>query len=216
MTNLERYQQLMAERPEEFIQSDKGLQYIITDMDVLKDYQTKHPNKQLGVVYESPYHILVVDLLYDGNNGYRTYERILEQERGAVVVIPITPDNKFVLLRQFRHSVRAEQLTFPRGFGTKGITSKENARKETGEEIGADDAKPTFIGEVVANSGLSGVRVKVYVFKIRNYRTVYGNEGIVQASAYTEAEFTKLIAEDEINDGFTLSAYTLYHTKTNG
>ena len=215
MTAIERYQQLLKERPKEFRQSDKGLIHIVTDKKTLENYQKDHPEKQLGVVYESPYHLMVVDLIDGGGGKYYTYERILEQDSGSAVVFPITPDGKIVLLRQFRHAMREEQLSLPRGFGRKGYTAEGNARKEAGEEIGADDTKPILLGEIVANSGLSGVKVKVYLFKIHDYRTAYGNEGIVEALAVTEDELKNLILDGKINDGFTLSAWTLYKTKMN-
>ena len=210
MTAIERYKELMNERPEEFRQSDKGLIRIITDVDILKKWQAENPDRVIGVVYESKFHLMVVDLVDGGGGNYYTYERVLEQNPGAAVVLPITEDGKIVLLQQFRHAMREEQLQLPRGFGTAKMTAEENARKEAGEEIGADDEKPIELGTVVANSGLSGVRVKVFLFKVHDYRTVYGKEGIVEAEAYTEEEFKTLIKEGKINDGFTLSAWSLY------
>lgn len=215
MIAIERYQQLMKERPEEFRQSNKGLIHIVTNKKTLEDYQENHPERQIGVVYESPFHLMVVDLIDNGSGKYYTYERILKQDDGSAVVFPIAPDGKIVLLRQFRHAMREEQISLPRGFGRKGYTAEDNARKEADEEINADDTKPILLGEIVANSGLSGVKVKVYLFKIHNYRTAYGNEGIVEALAVTKDELKKLILDGKINDGFTLSAWTLYETKMN-
>lgn len=210
MTAIERYKLLTIERPEEFRPSDKGLIRIVTDMNTLEKWQAENPDRPIGVVYESKFHLMVVDLIDGGGGKYYTYERILEQNPGAAVVMPITEDNKIVLLKQFRHAMREEQLQLPRGFGTAKMTAEENARKEAGEEIGADDEKPIELGTVVANSGLSGVRVKVFLFKINDYRTVYGKEGIVEANAYSKEEFKNLVKEGKINDGFTLSAWTLY------
>ena len=207
---IERYQLLLRERPEEFKQSEKGLIHIVTDVDIMEKWQDEHPEKSIGVVYESKFHLMVVDLIDGGGGNYYTYERILEQNAGAAVVLPITPDGKIVLLRQFRHAMREEQLGLPRGFGTARMSAEENARKEAGEEIGADDEKPIELGTVIANSGLSGVRVKVFLFRVHDYRTVYGKEGIVEAKAYSEEEFKSLVREGKINDGFTLSAWTLY------
>lgn len=206
---IERYQRLMQERPEEFKQSDKGLIRIVTDINTLEKWQKENPEQKIGVVYESRFHLLVVDLIGNGDKFY-TYERILEQNPGAVVVLPITSDGRIVLLNQFRHALREEQLQLPRGFGTGRMTSEENARKEAGEEISADDEEPTLLGTVVANSGLSGVRVKVYLFKVHDYRTVYGKEGIVSAKDYSIEQIKTMVKNGEITDGFTLSAISLY------
>ena len=206
---IERYQRLMQERPEEFKQSDKGLIRIVTDINTLEKWQKENPEQKIGVVYESRFHLLVVDLIGNGGKFY-TYERILEQNPGAVVVLPITSDGRIVLLNQFRHALREEQLQLPRGFGTAKMTSEENARQEAGEEISADDEEPTLLGTVVANSGLSGVRVKVYLFKVHDYRTVYGKEGIVSAKDYSIEQIKAMVKNGAITDGFTLSAISLY------
>ena len=211
---IERYMELMAQRPGEFKQSERGLIRLVTDVTTLVNWQDNNPDRQIGVVYESPYHLLVVDLVDGGGGKYYTYERILEKNSGAAVILPITPDGKIVLLKQFRHSLREEQLQLPRGFGTQKMTAAENARKEAGEEIGVDDEAPIELGTVVANSGLSGVRVKVFLFKIHDdYRIVYGKEGIVDVCTFTPGEFDQLIKNGQITDGFTLSAWSLYRAK---
>lgn len=211
--NLVRYRQLMIQRPEEFRQSEKGLIRIVTDMNVLEKWQSEHPDTPIGVVYESRFHLMVVDLVDGGGGKYYTYERVLEQNSGAAVVFPVTPDGRIVLLKQFRHALREEQLQLPRGFGNSRMSASENARKEAGEEIGADDDAPTELGMVVANSGLSGVRVKVFLFRVHDYHTAYGQEGIVDANAYTPEEIEAMIENGELNDGFTLSAWAMYRTK---
>lgn len=210
---IERYERLMCERPEEFQQSDKGLIRIVTDIPTMSKWQDENPDRPIGVVYESRFHLMVVDLVDGGSGNYYTYERILQQNSGAAVVFPMTPDGRIVLLRQFRHAMREEQLGLPRGFGRKGYSAEGNARKEAGEEIGADDAKPVLLGEVVADSGLEGVKVKVYLFKITDFVTAYGNEGIVEALAFTPTELDQLIKNGQVNDGFTLSAWTLYRAQ---
>ena len=59
----------------------------------------------MWLLYESTYHLLVKDLVSDGNS-YFAYERIIKQNSyNAVVTIPIY-QCKFVLLNQFRHSMR--------------------------------------------------------------------------------------------------------------
>ena len=210
---IERYERLICERPEEFRQSDKGLIHIVTDMDVLQKWQEENPDRPIGVVYESRFHLMVVDLVDGGGGKYYTYERILEQNAGAAVVLPITPKGEIVLIKQFRHAMREEQWGLPRGFGHKGQSAKSNARLEAGEEIGADDAEPTLLGTVVANSGLSGVRVSVYLFRVNDWRASYGHEGITEAGAFTPEELAQAIRDGVINDGFTLSALSLYQAE---
>jgi ADP-ribose pyrophosphatase len=85
--NLIRYLQLLNERPLEFLASN--MLNIITDPDVLQDFE-QSSGRLLGVVYESHYHIMVVDLVEDNSGRRFAYERILAPNpTGAVVLVPI-------------------------------------------------------------------------------------------------------------------------------
>lgn len=207
----ERYLQLSRERPESFKQS-KSLQIILDEV-VVKKFEQEN-NVKIGVVYESPYNILIVDLVRE-NGELFTYERILQTSSGAVVIIPMYK-NKFVLLDQFRHSLRDKQLSFPRGFGESGISSKENAQKELSEELdilSTDISATDYLGEVIADSGISGNTVSVFLCYITRYNTRYEYEGIHDTKLLTERELNDYFTKNKINDGYTLSAYCLYHAK---
>jgi ADP-ribose pyrophosphatase len=52
------------------------------------------------------------------------------------VVIALTPDQRLVLVRQFRHGVGATTLELPAGHVESGDTPEETARKELLEETG--------------------------------------------------------------------------------
>lgn len=101
LTTIDKYLNLVHTRPQSFTQ---GKLKIITNKSILMKYENQ--NKcDLGLLYESTYHLLVKDLVSDGNS-YFAYERIIKQNSdNAVVIIPIY-QGKFVLLNQFRHSMR--------------------------------------------------------------------------------------------------------------
>ena len=130
---------------------------------------------------------------------------------GAVVVVPVC-DGKFILLNQFRHALRDFQFAFPRGFGETNIDSAENAEKEAEEELGTRPHDIKYLGQVVADSGMNGNIVDVYTCSVDaekiNIREKY--EGIKNAVMLDSQEIKDYIRTGKINDGFTLSAYTLY------
>ncbi|MBQ8804716.1 MAG: NUDIX hydrolase [Tyzzerella sp.] len=207
-TNIEwiKYKKLMAERPQHFI-SSKELE-IITDEKLVTDYENR-TGKTIGVNYESKYRIMVVDLAYDGKK-YFAYERLLPAvDTGAVVIVPMYNGN-FVLLEQFRHALRGHQYAFPRGFASEGYSAEENCRKELQEELGCETKEVVFLGTVVADSGLSGDKVSVYVCTIDSYEEYQGYEGICSTIELTPEEFTNYITKGKINDGYSLSAYAMY------
>ncbi len=200
------YFALMQERPEDFRQS--AILEIVTDEDIICAYEREH-QKKIGIMYRSPYHILVVDLVRGEDGRLFPYERILHTvSTGAVVCVPMVGD-RFVLMRQFRHAMREVQYAFPRGFGEKGLSPEENIRKELGEELGAQVESVSPLGIVIADSGLCGIRVHAFVAKLAPPLYTARDEGILEAMLLTAEELRQKIRQGQINDGFTLSVLTL-------
>lgn len=204
------YLRLMRERPELF-QDDDRLK-IVTNPEVVDDFEKK-TGKRIGVVYQSEYHLFVVDLVED-TEGYRfAYERLVPAVRkGAVVSIPIYK-GKMVLLRQFRHALRSVQYAFPRGFGEEGISVEDNLKKEIKEEIGAEVQEVSHVGVVIADSGIANNPVEVFVCDISEPQLKKCYEGIEQVVLISEGELEEWIAQGMITDGYTLSGYMLYKCK---
>ena len=94
---LDDYFCLMQERPDAFIQSP--VLPIVTDKQRMITFMER-TQKQLGVVYKSPFHLMVVDLIAGVNGGKDfAYERLLPTvEKGAVVCL-VEYNNKIVLER---------------------------------------------------------------------------------------------------------------------
>lgn len=200
------YLELIKERPEEFNKTEGAK--IILDENTVMEYEKK-TGKKIGVIYQSNYHILVVDLIQDETGEYYTYERILPRvENGAVVAVPIY-NGKFVLLKQFRHTLRDFQYAFPRGFAEAGFSPEENIEKELNEELGTKVIESEFIGTIIADSGLSGNKVSVYKCIVENIELKYHYEGIEEIILLSEEELKQWIREGKITDGFTLAAISL-------
>ena len=209
--NWKDYIRLKEERPLDFKPSENL--DIITDQDIVNRYTEDH-DVVLGIAYRSRYNIMVVDLVKDSLGKIFTYERIFPAvQQGAIVTVPLYEDH-FVILRQFRHSLRDIQYAFPRGYGEKDITPEENVKKELQEEIGANDIRDiVYLGNVVADSGLCGNSVDVYTCSVDVVKTHPMYEGIENALLLTEIELREWIKDGKINDGFTLSAFCLYCTR---
>ena len=212
---LKRYYELMEERPQEFLKSE--IIDIITDETTIEEFCRKN-NVKTGVVYESKYHIMVVDVVKDKNGRMFTYERILNTVPGGSVVITIHND-KFVLLEQFRHAMRCRQYAFPRGFKELKISNIENAKKELNEEIkvnNSDNVSYRFIGNIIADSGLCGNVADVYLCTITDDEDISARatEGIVGTKEVTQDGLNDMIRNGSIDDGFSLAAYSLFCAKT--
>ncbi len=203
--SLTKYLDLIKKRPEEFVNvAGNGSLEIITDKNILTQY-IEDNNTVLGVIYESRYHILLVDLVKDCNGRIFQYERLLKQTPGGSVIVPVYK-GKFILLKQFRHSMRKETLCFPRGFQEPDLTPEANAANELREELGVEDFKLRFLGNVVADSGVCGNEVAIYYAELNEKPFFKRTEGITQLIEMDEEELGK----SDISDGFTLSGIALY------
>lgn len=206
------YCALTEERPEQF----RPLQDLMIEKNIDKICSFEiETNKTIGVIYESKYNILIVDLVYDKSGNYFCYERILPATVAPAVVAITYHKGSFVLLNQARHSTRDYQYSFPRGYGEPGFSSEENVKKEVKEELGAEVIYSKYLGKVIADSGLSGNRVDVHFCEIGDINITEGYEGIVNCISVNRDELNRLISNGNINDGFTLAAITLYDNNMN-
>lgn len=206
------YLRLKAQRPEAF--ADSPELSFCTDPAAILSLMNR-TGQRLGVLYRSAYSVLVVDPVAAPDGSVFAYERILPAAEGAVVAVPKLHD-RYVLLRQYRHALRAEALSFPRGFGEPGLGVLKNAAKELLEEIGARVSDLKLLGAVAPDSGLLGARVSVVLCQCDRIEQKTGHEGIRQALLMTEDELRERIASGEITDGYTLAAWALLHCGSEG
>ena len=176
--------------------------------------QEELTGKRYGLLYRSEYNTLIVDPVLSKTDEVFAYERIIPcrvndaQLYAGVVMIPVYED-KYILIKQFRHALREEQLCFPRGF-SESADVVEDGRRELSEEINAGIDSIQMIGICTPDSGLTSSKVAVCVAHISSYHIEEDNEGIIDCIAVTKQELETLIKENQITDGFTLSAWCLY------
>lgn len=206
MINKDLYFELVKTRPELF---EDGTIHIVLDDSIIEKFEDE-TNKQIGVVYHSAYNMVLVDLVFIEEGKYFAYERLVPTvAKGATVILPVC-NGSFVLVKRFRHALRDFQFSLPRGYGESKLSAAENARKEIREELGTEATNIRYLGECVANSGISGDKVAVYTCEVDNIATDVREEGITDYVLATENEVKKMLKEGKINDGFTMSALALY------
>ena len=204
---IEKYFRLLQERPEEFIGSLQG--EIVKDSALMEKIMMQE-NRALGVVYDSPYHLMVVDLLRTPDDRSQFYERVMNTvQNPSVVIIPIYHES-FILLHQYRHAMQAMQYAFPRGFGEIGLSAEENTCKELQEELGCEVGKVECLNSIVADSGLCGHAVSVCVAELNDFEKQKDYEGIVDTIVLNKTEMMEWIEKGKINDAFTISAFCMW------
>lgn len=203
---LDRYFSLQQQRPQLFTDSD--IISIVKDRGIIERFMDE-TGKRIGVLYQSKYNCWIVDLVCDQQQNMYAYERVIPAADGrGVVCVPIYK-GQYILLKQYRHAIRKPQICFPRGYGECGITSHDNVIKELHEEIGAKVKTIKKIGEVTADSGLSSGITDVYVCDLESYDHKVFNEGITEILLCSHDMLKKMIVQGEVNDSFTLGAFTM-------
>lgn len=209
---LRKYKQLAKKRPDLMQESNIYSLANIWDSVQLKAIIRNEElyRKNYGVVYSSAFNQLIVDPIVDKKNDFFAYERIIPTSSNKGVVLFVLCQDKVILLKQYRHALRQEQLCCPRGFGEDKQSNIENAKKELYEELNAVCIEePVELGTVCADSGLSSGKAIVYLMKIEKYDALK-KEGICEVVEFKIDELWQCIQSGLIEDGYTLSACSLY------
>ena len=122
--------------------------------------------------YEGSFLRLYVDEVRsaDGHVGTREYLR----HPGAVMIVPLLPDGRVVLERQFRYPLKSTAIEFPAGKIDAGEPPFKCAQRELLEETGYRAARWSYLG------------------------------GLHNAIAYSDEKIEMFLAEELTHEGATL------------
>ncbi|GHJ43917.1 ADP-ribose pyrophosphatase [Catellatospora sp. TT07R-123] len=214
-----RYRKLREERPELFTNPPGAPFPILSEPDEVAAAEAQF-GQQLeahgmpaawalhGVVYEDPFQIILRDPVRTPSGHLGTYVRRVARNTDGVVVLPRHGDH-VILVRHFRHSTRQWHLELPRGFGEKDQTPEQNAERELREELGAAAVRTHALGVVQPDTGLTSDTVHLFYVEIDLYDAAgEAAEGITGTVRVTPAELAELIRSGELNDGFTIAAWS--------
>lgn len=182
----------------------------------LCNYEEVH-DMSFGLIYKSKFNMLVVDPVINKTTGkIFPYERLVSPIGKSGVVILAEYHGKFIFLKQFRHALRKEMLALPRGYAEEDSkTPMEDAVREIIEEInGQIIGQPIELGRIASDSGSTNNQAHVFYMQLENYeKNTESNEGIKSILELSEEEVIHSIYNNEITDGFTLGAFTLYRIR---
>ena len=99
-----------------------------------------------------------VVILPNGENGIREWIN----HPGAVCCIPILPNGKIALIRQYRYSVRKMMIELPAGKLDKNEAPEDCAIRELEEEIGYKANKVTFLTNIHPAIGFANEKMWIY------------------------------------------------------
>lgn len=138
------------------------------------------------------------------------------RRKAAVIIAPITPDGKIVLIRQERIPIRTAIWEMPSGQidGPADETAEQVAMRELAEEAGyqlAADGKLISLGYYFTSPGFTNERGHFFlahpVGKSKRISAADEGESIIDCREFSVREIWRMIAENEIRDANTLSMW---------
>lgn len=178
---------------------------------VIRDNEIYH--HKYGLIYESRFNTLLVDPVTGAEGKLFPYERVIPTA-GNGVVMAARYRGKFLLLKQFRHALRAEQYSFPRGYAEPGNSPLENVKRELKEELNAVVSRsPLSLGYIEPDSGLTSRKIEIFLVDVDGYSYRKGYEEILDVKEMAPEELEKAVKEGKITDGYTLGAVILMKEK---
>lgn len=124
-----------------------------------------------------------------------------------VNVVPVTPDDRIVCVRQFRHGSGAITLEIPGGMVDPGESPAEAARREVLEETGYGGGVLEELGVVNPNPALFGNRCHTFALRdVRPEREI-ANEGTEETEVVLvpKAELHARLARGEIDHALVVA-----------
>jgi ADP-ribose pyrophosphatase len=171
---------------------------------------TEHPYQTLDsrIVWQTPWFKVREDqvLLPDGSPS--TYTLI--DKVGAVWIVPVLPDGRLVLIRQYRYTVRQWLWEVPAGGIQEGHSQEETARLELAEEIGGTAASLEKIANFFTVPGNSTETGCVFLARDVTLGTPdHEPSEAIHIHALSRGEVQAMIERNEILDAPSLLALLL-------
>lgn len=137
-------------------------------------------------------------------NGKKSVREI-SMHNGAAAIIPILPDGRVLMERQFRYAHGRVMLEIPAGkLDTKEELPLDAAKRELLEETGAIANKYTYLGAIAPSPALIDEVIHVYMAEDLSFGERKLDEGeFLDIEYYNLDELHKMVMNGEITDAKT-------------
>jgi ADP-ribose pyrophosphatase len=155
------------------------------------------------VVYRGRVVTLMVDRIREP--GGKEVEREVVRHSGAAVLVPLTDDNRLVLVRQYRYAVDQHLWEVPAGTISPGESPEETARRELVEETGFFPHRLEKLAEFYPSPGFSDENMHLFLATELEPRTACPDEDeTIEVKLFSSEEVAALLSQGLIRDGKTL------------
>lgn len=144
----------------------------------------------------------------------KTAKRELIKHPGAVAVIPVTKENKIVLIEQYRKPLEKSIIEIPAGKVEKGEQPELTAIRELEEETGYTASKLSFITSFYTSPGFADELMQIFITdELIPLETpaAKDDDEFIEVMDLTLAEAKQLVEEERIHDAKTNYAILYLH-----
>jgi ADP-ribose pyrophosphatase len=174
----------------------------------------KQPNKKAT--------ILKSEIIYEGKafgvrrdeliepTGVRTTREVVTHA-GSVVVLPVLPDGRIVMVRQYRHATRQYLWELVAGRMEAGENPKQGARRELIEETGYRAKKFSEFLDVFPTPGFLEERMHILLAEgVSPGQAAPEEDEKILVSAYTRKELEQMMRTGKLKDAKTIAGLLFY------
>jgi ADP-ribose diphosphatase len=135
---------------------------------------------------------------------------------GAVLVVPVLPDGRLVVERQFRYPLDRVFIEFPAGKRDPGESPEDTARRELREETGYDATHFTPLGTIHTLISYTNERIDLFVAEGLSHLGAKLDAGeFLDIVTMSEDEMLSALDRGEITDAKTVAALLLHARRRN-
>lgn len=133
---------------------------------------------------------------------------------GAACAVPVTPEGRLVLIRQFRPAIGEWIWETPAGTIEPGETPEECMAREVVEEIGWEAARLEPLGSVVTSPGFSNQRMHLFTAHLSQHvGPRHEDSEMITIHELDWTQVQRMIDAHEIADGKSLIALYRYRQR---
>lgn len=130
------------------------------------------------------------------------------------IIVPVTKEGEFILVRQFRAGTNSDTLEFPGGSINKNEDVMQAAARELQEETGAVSSKIIPLGVMDPNPAFMTNKCHVFAALDCTFDGVQQLDLFedTEAITVTEAKLREMLKSGEFSQSLSIAAYSLYKT----
>ena len=159
--------------------------------------------------FETPYYTFSHDryVLPDGSVGDYHYLDL----PGSVMIVPVCPDGRLVMVRQHRYLMGRASLEFPAGGMKQDSDAEAEARRELREEAGLEASIWTGVGAFAPYNGVSNELCRVFVASdLQQVAPEPEPTEELEVVRVPASRFSELVRSKKMWDGMSMVAYQYY------